>query len=91
MQHRNENQHLLGEQSDLAGKSVGNSKFNHHRPRPIRFKHSFPQVYFILYFPSVLHIILSGTKCIPTTRYNTNKIILCWAAELWEYASHWKS
>nr|XP_023928726.1 sodium/calcium exchanger NCL1-like isoform X2 [Quercus suber] len=43
--HRNENQHLLGEQSDLAGKSVGNSKFNHHRPRPIRFKHSFPQSY----------------------------------------------
>ncbi|XP_030928304.1 sodium/calcium exchanger NCL1-like isoform X5 [Quercus lobata] len=41
--HRNENQHLLGEQSDLAGKSVGNSKFSHHRPRPIRFKHSFPQ------------------------------------------------
>ncbi|XP_030928305.1 sodium/calcium exchanger NCL-like isoform X6 [Quercus lobata] len=43
--HRNENQHLLGEQSDLAGKSVGNSKFSHHRPRPIRFKHSFPQIY----------------------------------------------
>ncbi|XP_030928302.1 sodium/calcium exchanger NCL1-like isoform X3 [Quercus lobata] len=43
--HRNENQHLLGEQSDLAGKSVGNSKFSHHRPRPIRFKHSFPQSY----------------------------------------------
>lgn len=91
MQHRNKNQHLLGEQSDLVGKSAENSKFNHHRPRPIIIKHIFPQVFFILYFPFVLHIILSGPKCIPTTHYNTNKIILCWTTELWEYASHWKS